>query len=322
MMPSAKVPRFEHDDAELVAQARRGDRDAFGRIVARYQALICALAYNATGNLVQSEDLAQESFVTAWKQLPALREPERLRSWLCGIVRNLGRRARRDEKHEPALRAESLETANFILAAPEPHPLDQTVSREEEEILWRHLEAIPESYREPLILFYREHASIEQVALALDLTEDTVRQRLSRGRRLLHQQVLAFVEGALARDSCGELSMVSEWDHDIRGQRCHPPIIEPKLNERRQLFMPGLQFRWFDAFQRGGCYCDHDDESRSAYKPFRPHDRRKEPATNGGLRVGRFWDHRFATSIDPSGRPCAGDVRGLKFPGCPDPDHF
>src|SRR5476649_1475015 len=101
MMPSAKMPPLEHADAELVAQARHGDRDAFGRIVARYQALICALAYNATGSLTQSEDLAQESFVIAWKQLPALREPEKLRSWLCGIVRNLGRQAHRDEKFEP-----------------------------------------------------------------------------------------------------------------------------------------------------------------------------------------------------------------------------
>ena len=201
MMPSVKTLPPEQADAELVAQARRGDRDAFGRIVSRYQALVCALAYNATGSLAQSEDLAQESFVVAWKQLPALCEPEKLRSWLCGIVRNLGREARRDEKFEPVLRAEALETGAFSLAAPEPDPLDQAISREEEAILWRQLEAIPESYREPLILFYREHASIEQVALALDLSEDAVRQRLTRGRRLLHEQVLAFVESALARTS-------------------------------------------------------------------------------------------------------------------------
>jgi DNA-directed RNA polymerase specialized sigma24 family protein len=59
------------------------------------------LAYNATGSLAQSEDLAQEAFVIAWKQLPALREPEKLRSWLCGIVRNLGRRAREARSSSP-----------------------------------------------------------------------------------------------------------------------------------------------------------------------------------------------------------------------------
>ena len=198
MIPSEETPPRENDDTELVAQVRLGDRDAFGRIVTRYQALICALAYNATGSLAQSEDLAQEAFVVAWKQLPALREPDKLRSWLCGIVRNLGRRAHRDEKFEPVLQAEPLDP---LLATPEPHPLDQVISREEEGILWRQLEAIPDTYREPLILFYREHASIEQVALALELSEDAVRQRLTRGRGLLQEKVLAFVESALARTS-------------------------------------------------------------------------------------------------------------------------
>lgn len=200
MTSSENMLPVENADRELVAQARRGDRDAFGRIVARYQALVCALAYNATGNLAQSEDLAQEAFVVAWKQLPALHEPEKLRFWLCGIVRNLGRRARRDEKFEPVLRAEQLETADDLPTL-EPHPLDQAISREEEGILWRQLEVIPDAYREPLILFYRQHSSIEQVALALELSEDVVRQRLTRGRRLLQEQVRVFVESALARSS-------------------------------------------------------------------------------------------------------------------------
>ena len=72
-------------------------------------------------------------------------------------------------------------------------------------ILWRSLEKIPEIYREPLVLFYREHQSIETVAANLDLTEDAVKQRLSRGRKLLQEQVLAFVEGALARTNPGKV---------------------------------------------------------------------------------------------------------------------
>ena len=67
-------------DSELVTRSLAGNRDAFGRIVARYQSLLCSLAYSATGSLSQSEDLAQETFVAAWKQLADLREPEKLRS--------------------------------------------------------------------------------------------------------------------------------------------------------------------------------------------------------------------------------------------------
>ena len=54
------------------------------------------------------------------------------------------------------------------------------------------------------MLFYREHQSIEAVAEKLELTEDNVKQRLSRGRKLLHEEVLAFVEGALARTNPGQ----------------------------------------------------------------------------------------------------------------------
>ncbi len=81
--------------------------------------------------------------------------------------------------------------------SPEPLPPDQVISDEEKTILWRSLERIPEIYREPLVLFYREHQSIEAVAQDLELSEDAVKQRLSRGRKLLQEQFLAFVAGAL-----------------------------------------------------------------------------------------------------------------------------
>jgi RNA polymerase sigma factor (sigma-70 family) len=171
--------------------------------VARYQSLLCSLAYSATGSVSQSEDLAQETFVTAWKQLADLREPEKLRSWLCRISRNLTWDAVRKQCREPIHKAEPLEDIQES-PAPEPLPSDYTVSQEERAILWRSIERIPEIYREPLVLFYREHHSVQNVAAALDLTEDAVKQRLSRGRKLLHEQVLAFVEGALERTNPGK----------------------------------------------------------------------------------------------------------------------
>jgi hypothetical protein len=71
-------------------------------------------------------------------------------------------------------------------------------------LLWQALKQVPENYREPLVLFYREGQSTERVAQALDLTEDAVRQRLSRGRTLLREQLLGLIEGALKRTSPGK----------------------------------------------------------------------------------------------------------------------
>ena len=102
-MTNRTMPELEQTDAELVTKSLRGEnRTAFGHIVEQYQTLICSLAYSATGSLSQSEDLSQETFVAAWQQLPELREPGKLRSWLCGIVRNLTRRTLRGQVHEPA----------------------------------------------------------------------------------------------------------------------------------------------------------------------------------------------------------------------------
>src|SRR6266699_392818 len=91
----------EQSDTELVSRSLAGDRDAFSRIVSRYQTLICSLAYSRIGNLGQSEDIAQETFITAWKtsgqsvegkpcvfsflvQLPGLPyEPRQLTTGMC-----------------------------------------------------------------------------------------------------------------------------------------------------------------------------------------------------------------------------------------------
>ena len=182
------------DDAELVAQSLAGNREAFGQIVARYQGLVCSLAYSATGSLTRSEDIAQETFVSAWKDLRLLREPLKLRNWLCRIARNRIVDSLRREGRQPVALSVPIESAGEA-PAPGPSPSEQVISQEEEAILWRVLERLPE--------LYREHKSIGRVAADLDLSEDAVKQRLLRGRKMLQEQVLAFVEGALARTSPG-----------------------------------------------------------------------------------------------------------------------
>ncbi len=189
-------------DAELVGDTLAGNRDAFAEIVSRYQTLVCSLAYSATGDLSRSEDLAQDTFLAAWRQLPELREPAKLRAWICGIVRNRANDSLRSQAREPIHNAASLDQSAG-LAASEAQPSEQAVRQDETAIMWRALEQIPETYREPLILFHRENQSVERVAAALDLSEDTVKQRLVRGRQMLRSEVEKVVEGALQRTAPG-----------------------------------------------------------------------------------------------------------------------
>ncbi len=198
--PSVEEPAIE--DAALVARCRAGETAAFAHIVARYQSLICALTYSATGNVHQSEDLAQETFVAAWKSLPDLREPAKLRAWLCGIARNRALNRHRDNRREPSHAGEPLENlANQ--KTDEPNPATLAMAQDEHALVWRALEEMPETYREPLVLYYRQNQSVENVAGALDLTEDAVKQRLARGRNMLQERVLALVEGTLGRTNPG-----------------------------------------------------------------------------------------------------------------------
>jgi RNA polymerase sigma factor (sigma-70 family) len=196
-------------DAELVASSVAGDREAFGQIVARYQTLVCSLAYTRTGSVTYSQDLAQETFITAWREVRKLREPGKLRAWLCTIARNVIYDWLKKQGREPSHRGEPIEELDNATHASDPLPFDATISKEEEAILWRAIERVPEIYREPLVLFYREHKSIEAVATSLDLSEDAVKQRLSRGRKVLHTEVIAFVEGALERTNPGKAFTLS-----------------------------------------------------------------------------------------------------------------
>ena len=187
------------DDSDLVSSARQGDARAFAGIVERYQSLVCAIAYSGTGDLELSRDVAQETFLAAWKGLSTLREPGRLRAWLSGIARNLMQNARRRGGRE---RSAPLEEADQV-ASPSAGPLEEAIDAQQQALLWSALSEIPDTYREPLVLFYREGQSIRAVAEGLELSEGAVKQRLSRGRQMLKEQVAAFVESALERTRPG-----------------------------------------------------------------------------------------------------------------------
>src|ERR1700761_2236682 len=125
-------------DSDLVARSLGGDREAFSQIVVRYQTLVCSLAYNVLGNLGESEDAAQETFIVAWKRLRHLREPSKLRAWLCGIVHNRARDCVRRDGREAAAGAESLDVVQEV-AAPEALPSELAIGEEEQAIMWRAL---------------------------------------------------------------------------------------------------------------------------------------------------------------------------------------
>jgi RNA polymerase sigma factor (sigma-70 family) len=190
------------EDSSVVGDCLRGNRDAFEILVRRYQSLICAVIYSRCGNFAQSEDLAQETFLAAWKSLASLRDAAQFKEWLCQIARNVSANVARADSRKAHGHSSSMDLMPD-LAADQPSPAAETMSREDEGVVWRALEQLPETYRLPLILFHREGESVAEVASALDLSEDVVRQRLARGREKLRQEVSSVVDGVLGRTKPG-----------------------------------------------------------------------------------------------------------------------
>jgi len=180
-------------DAELVHAARRGDKRAFVEIVARHQAMVCGIALGILGDFAASEDAGQEAFLTAWRKFHELREPERLRGWLGQIARNaaLGQLRRK--------RGHDVLEDGLALTDDSPQPDEAAASEEEAALVRETLAKLPETYRLPLILYYREGQSVRLAAEAIGVSEDALKQRLARGREMLREQMAGKIETALTR---------------------------------------------------------------------------------------------------------------------------
>ena len=189
-----------------------GDTQEYAAFVDQYKNLITSIAYSCTGDLAGSEDIAQETFLIAWQSRHEVREPEKLAGWLSSIARNLARLwvRKRSARSWPSTQDDMGDVMQV-----EPHPSEKLVSEEEQELVWRALEAIPENYREVMVLYYRESHSIAEVASVLEITEEAARQRLSRGRGLLRTEVERTIEHTLtnsrptARFTSGVIALIT-----------------------------------------------------------------------------------------------------------------
>ena len=185
----ALVIDMGRSDAELLEASRRGERDAFGALIERYQGVVAAVSYSRTGDRALSEDVAQDTFIAAWRQIGQLREPGRLRAWLCGIARNLARKARRRSEREAPL--------DHPLVFEGANPFDEAADAESERVVRDALMRVPDIYRDVLVLYYRDQRSARDVAAALGITEAAALQRLARGRQYLADGVTDLVERSL-----------------------------------------------------------------------------------------------------------------------------
>lgn len=176
-------------DADLVERSKCRDTQAFGSLVERHHKLVFGVAFAKCRDESLAEDIAQDAFVVAWKDLDRLRDTARVGAWVAGIARNLAVKAARE-------RARTTELPEL---AHSRTPEDEALDREDRALLQSALEHVPDAHREALVLYYIEGQSIARIAEGLDIREELVKQRLARGRRALRDHIATRVESALGR---------------------------------------------------------------------------------------------------------------------------
>ncbi len=186
-------------DFGLWEQVIHRDVAAFEQIVHRYQSAVAGVAFSILRDFPASQDVSQETFWAAWRDSGKLNDVNRLGPWLCGIARNLARDWQRKEHRQPDATSQTIHEPEALNA----DPIEHSISAEEHSIVQQSLEAMPEDYREAIVLFYHQDQNVRQVAKSLDISEDAAKQRLSRGRAMLRDRVAAVVEDVLQKSKPG-----------------------------------------------------------------------------------------------------------------------
>ncbi|MGB9724236.1 MAG: RNA polymerase sigma factor [Chloroflexia bacterium] len=174
-------------EEELVQRARRGDLEAFNRLVVAYQGQVYALAYRLLGDGEAAADAAQEAFLAAFQHLGRFQTGS-FRAWLLRITANFCYDVLRKRRTRPQASLESLPThpEGRILAGEAVE--DPTAQAEQEELsreIQQALNTLPPEQRAAVVLCDIEELPYDQAAHALGISLGTLKSRLSRGRARL-----------------------------------------------------------------------------------------------------------------------------------------
>jgi len=170
----------EADEHAMLIAAQAGDRGAFSSLVRVHLPLICSILSSSIRNRSDVDDLAQETFLKAWRSLPSLKAGAHFKPWLCRIAINLAHDDRR----------------RFALLRPEPevsldHPdrgpsvVKTILGRELQGLIQEAIANLPEDLGLVFVLRVIEQRSYEEVAEILRIQSQTVRSQGARARRML-----------------------------------------------------------------------------------------------------------------------------------------
>ncbi len=167
------------EDEILAARLREGSREAFDELYHKYKKMAIHTAYLITGNLADSEDVVQETFVKVWLHARELRKDSGFKPWMLQIlVRTAYRMSKKSRREIP-----DENVAEKMPAAEEASSLDRVIQTEEAERIMTAVRALPVKLRTVVVLYYYDDFSVKEIAKLLQIMEGTVKSRLHAARR-------------------------------------------------------------------------------------------------------------------------------------------
>jgi RNA polymerase sigma-70 factor, ECF subfamily len=179
--PTIAARNADQDLAD-VERVLAGDVRAFEGIVRRWQGPLVNMAWRYCRDRGRAEELAQESFIRAWKGLAGWRREGSFSTWLFTLAANV---YRSELKRFPTLNLALDEIAEPATPAPQLSAMAATLSAE---TVRRAVLSLPVRYREPLVLYYFHEMDLAAAAKTMGMPEGTLKARLSRGRELLRRR--------------------------------------------------------------------------------------------------------------------------------------
>ena len=178
---------IETDEA-LVLKSQAGNRSAFEELVRRTARLVHARLYLDTGRASDAEDLAQETFFTAWRSIGQVTDPCGFRTWLLSIAHTVAIDAARRKGRKKRSGKRELGDVLGRIPARSPGPPQVILAEEARQKVLTLLRGLPEDYRLPLMLRYLHDCDYDTIGQQLGLTNGSLRGLLNRGMTMLRQR--------------------------------------------------------------------------------------------------------------------------------------
>lgn len=187
----------QHTDGALVRRVQAGKQSAYRTLVERYERMVFSITNRYGTTAADAEDLAQEVFVKAFRQIDRLRQPDRFSSWLYGIALNHCRDYAKNIRRQTRPFSDTEQEAHRVTGAT-PAQDEQLEADEQSARLWDALAELSPTYATPFLLKYRDGLSYKAMSARMDVSVSALKVRVHRARKKLQALLDAEMNESLS----------------------------------------------------------------------------------------------------------------------------